>query len=229
MLHDLFCRITKSYSDASGVIRAWSTRVSKMVVYEHVGEKTQKAHIHILVLKSSVSSKQLRNIAANYVNVKGNENCSFKTCNDEYETALIYMTKGNLNPVYLQGYTLEDADGWKSRWKQYESHIATKRSPSEILFDKVFDDVGKEGSISDLDFQYWLKDLDKDVIKSMGKTPGEMKFIWLKGYCKKWAFSENHFIWNMKTVSDYKMLLLTYCMRFNVSIPSSEKDWNKYF
>lgn len=228
MLHDLFCRITHSYSDASGVIRAWSTRVSKMVVYEHVGEETKKAHIHILILKSSVTSKQLRNIAANHVNVKGNENCSFKTCDDEYETALIYMTKGKHDPVYLQGYTIEDADLWKSRWKQYESHVATKKTPAEKLYDEIFGDVGEEGSLSDIDFEYWSKDLDNDVMKSMGKTPKELKFIWLKGYCKKQAFWKNHRIWNMKTVSDYKMLLLTYCMRHGVSIPSTEKDWNKY-
>lgn len=224
MLYDYFVRITHSYADASGVIRAWATRASKMVVYEHVGEATKKTHIHLLILGANVCSKQLRNIAAKYVDMKGNEMASFKAADDHFETALIYMTKGNLEPKYLQGYTVQDSDIWKSKWKVPAHYNAIKETPSEKLYNSVFDDDNEV----QINYEYWVKELSVDTVNSYAKEGVSLRWIWLKQFCRNQAFWHNHRIWNMKTQNDYKMLVLTYCFRNNISIPSNDKDWKKY-
>lgn len=212
-MNGYFVRITRSYADASGVIRAWSTRATKMVVYEHVGEKTEKTHIHILILNPSVESKQLRNIAANYVNMKGNENASFKTIDDEWETSLPYMTKGCLEPKYLLGYNAEDANVWKSKWVQPSKHI--KISPAEQLYNRVFDDNAK------IDLEYYKKNADI--------TQTDLEWNWLKQYTRQYLFHMNRMIWTQKQFCDQKMLIYSYILRNGISIPQSEKDWKKYF
>lgn len=89
-MHNYFVRITRSYSDLSGLVLSWAARADKMVVYEHVGDATEKTHIHMVIIGSEVCKKQLKNLVG-FMNFKGNGDWSFK----EYEEgdAMVYMTK----------------------------------------------------------------------------------------------------------------------------------------
>lgn len=116
-----FVRLTYSYADISGVIRQWAMKCEKMAVYEHEGAETKKVHCHIAIQRVCVCKKQLRNIANSIIDIKGNEKSSFKEL-DMSQTPFIYMTKGTLEPKYLQGYEKEDADKWKSLYIPKRKH-----------------------------------------------------------------------------------------------------------
>ena len=48
MLEGLAIRVTLSWADASGIVRAWALKADKLLCYEHTGEATNKDHIHLL-------------------------------------------------------------------------------------------------------------------------------------------------------------------------------------
>ena len=56
-------RITHSYEVAKPIVHLWAMKCEKNLAYEHLGERTGKIHIHLLLVNTSVD-KQLRNIAA---------------------------------------------------------------------------------------------------------------------------------------------------------------------
>lgn len=211
MLHDYAVRITYSYDQAAPIVRAWATRVTKMVVYEHIGSQTEKKHIHLLVLGSSLQKKQLRNIASQLMDVKGNEIMSFK----EYvggEDYMTYMTKGKHDPSYLQGYTAEEAAVWKSKWVEPARH--EKVSSDERLYEDVFG-----GDYPNEHWEMWKKEY-----------PEKMKFDWVREFARSLVFQRNKFIWNLKAINQYKMLVYTYCYRNGVAMLDLKKtgiwkDW----
>ena len=57
-------RITHSYEVAKPIVHLWAMKCEKILAYEHLGERTGKIHIHLLLVNTSVDRKQLRNIAA---------------------------------------------------------------------------------------------------------------------------------------------------------------------
>lgn len=116
-------RITYDYKTFAPIIKLWAEKCEKVAVYEHVGEKTGKTHIHLALWRTSVDKKQLRNIAMKYLDVKGNERCSMKALETDWTLAIryyVYMTKGKHDPSFLKEYTQEEADGWKAQWKAPE-------------------------------------------------------------------------------------------------------------
>lgn len=123
-------RITHSYDDCKRVIGLWALRCDKMLVYEHEGEKTGKAHIHIALCNTNIDKKQLRNIATNAgLPVKGNENCSFKDWDLE-STYMSYMTKGKHDPSYNKGYSSEEVNLFRSNW--VEPTVYAKKDPKDV-------------------------------------------------------------------------------------------------
>lgn len=211
MLYDYAVRITYPYEQAAPIVRAWSTRVTKMVVYEHTGEKTKKAHIHLLVWQSSLQKKQLRNIAADTgLCVKGNELMSFKEYDGD-ETYITYMSKGKHDPRYTQGFTLAELDERKKKWVEPAKYV--KQSGDEKLYNDIFD-----GEYDVQHYEQWRKD-----------NPTEEKFVWLKSYVKSYVFQLNHLIWNQVAINRYKMLVYSYCYRNSIYIPEDKtgiwKHW----
>lgn len=204
MPHDYFVRITRSYTDLSGLVAIWSARADKVVVYEHTGEETEKTHIHMVIIGSDVCKKQLRNLVK-YLNLKGNEDWSFKEY-DGNDTAMTYMTKGELEPKYIKGYTVQDADLWKSLWKP--GRKKSKLSDIEKLWNSSFGDRVQ----ADLDYELWRKD-----------RPLSDKIDWVISYARENAFSYNNGFWTVKAKNDYKCLVYTYIYRYNMIIPIDKK------
>lgn len=120
---DYAVRITHSYDIAKKIVAMWALKSTKMAVFQHVGEKTEKPHIHLSLEGTSVDKKQLRNLAASTgIPVKGNEYMSFKDLSSQGEKYFIYMTKGKYDASYLKGYTEEDVQRWKSQWVESEEY-----------------------------------------------------------------------------------------------------------
>lgn len=206
MPHDYFCRVTLPYEKIASMVSLWACRSEKLVCYEHVGAKTEKVHCHILIKGSVIEKKQLRNIAGNSLginNVKGNENMSFKSCDDNWKVALTYMTKGNLNPKYIKGYEMSDADEWKSKWVEPARY--EKRNTAELLYNS-FEECNHESMFED-----------------MPQDPEYTKFDRVRYVARAYAFQRNSMLWTQKAVNDYKMLTMTYCFRHSISIPQTHK------
>lgn len=109
-------RITHSYEVATPIVHLWAMKCEKILAYEHIGSRTGKIHIHLLLVNTSVDKKQLRNIAATTkIAVSGNEWMSFKAA-DLDTTYITYMSKGEISPSYNKGYTDEELLLYKSKW-----------------------------------------------------------------------------------------------------------------
>lgn len=110
MAHSYFVRITHSYEAIEPLVHAWALITDRLAVYEHVGDRTQKVHCHLLVVGSRVEKKQLRNIGTDAfkrkganISIAGNGNCSFKPLDISYDSifhTLTYMSKGKYDPSY---------------------------------------------------------------------------------------------------------------------------------
>lgn len=196
-------RITHSYEQCKNLVTSWSYQCKKMLVYEHVGSVTEKVHIHLVIEESEVTKKWLRELGTRQgVDLKGNKNCSFKPY-DGNVRALVYMTKGVLDPKFNKGYSDQDIAHWKSLWED------KPKSRDQAIYDDVFgDDEYNEEMYTE-----WKETNPED--------PQDLhhKFKWVKSLSYKRALMNNGFIVNIKTINEYKMLVYTYCARHNIFIP----------
>lgn len=200
---DYAVRISYSYDMAAQLVSAWALRATHMAVYEHVGSQTQKIHIHLVIRGTNVDKKQLRNIGAKFLNLKGNELCSFKdfTGDEKYMT---YMTKGIHEPKYLLGYTKEDHNKWIGDWVQQPAagpklDKNTKRY-NEFVSSQcaMIDDEPCEAAKL-----FEVKRLAKYYVRTM------------LGLCL-----------SIDAINVYKMLVRTYCYDNEISIPKGDKlEW----
>jgi len=207
MPNDYFARVTLPYERLDRMVSAWACKCDKILVYQHEGEKTQKIHCHILIMGCSVISKQLKNIASSLnVNLVGNENSSFKSVGSSGQDELnciMYMSKGVLEPKYNKGYTPELIAQQKARWVEY--------TPSEKV-PKILD--------------FYLN-FENFSAQDMFECSHENKFNMLRRLAQQYAFKNNQQLATGKFFTEYKMLVFTYAMRHNISVPSGTK-WKEW-
>lgn len=121
-----FVRIVMAYDDVKSLVAAWSQLCEKLICYEHVGEKTEKVHVHILMYNMSRSWKQFQNIMKrDFPSIHGNQSYSKKKAYryDSFAT-IKYMSKGSLDPSYNKGYSQEEIATAKGSW----THEVIKKS-----------------------------------------------------------------------------------------------------
>lgn len=211
MRYDYFVRITHSYESSARLLSAWALKCEKMVCYEHVGEETEKIHIHVLILGCSITKKQLRNIGQEFVPLKGNEYCSFKEC-VAYETPLVYMTKGVLHPKYLIGFTKEECEAARLKWVE----PVGKQCKDKVIYDECFY----------VNSQWWEPDMSLHGLVLAGdiKHPADCdcKFKKVKKRAQ-WFVLGKCGVWNMRAMAMYKMLVYTFCFNQGVPIPKDSQ------
>lgn len=199
---DYAVRITHSYEQIAQMVSAWAMRSETMVVYEHPkDEKVNRTHCHMVITGTNVDKKQLRNIASKYIDVKGNENCSFKEFNGD-KKAYVYMTKGVHDPKYLLCIPKSQADEWKASW--------VAPSKSAVKVDK------------------WTKMYNEFVLSQGYEIQNEQTnplFV-----VKRCALFYVRQVLGMpftpNAVNIYKMLCRTYCYDNNIQIPERDKlEW----
>lgn len=212
MPHAYMVRITHSYQDASGVVALWAARAEKMVVYEHVGTKTEKVHIHMVILGSDTHKKQLRNIGmATGLELKGNKYCSFKEW-DGSDRPCVYMTKGEYNPSFVKGYSSVECDKWKSMWIEQLEVGADARMYNE------FAGSGQAHEAILIDLNKYEHEHSEECLKDL-----HWKFEFIRKRARNFAFQRAQYIWNLRAINMYKMLVYTYCYRENVPIPDKHQ------
>jgi len=224
MSEGYFVRITRPFADLSGLVHAWADRCEKMVVYEHIGDQTEKTHIHMVVYKPDVGKKQLKNLVPTY-NLNGNKDWSFKAYNGD-DTAMVYMTKGSLEPKFMKGYNIEDADFWKSQF------VPGREKPNRLL--QLYEDtLGDEEHIRYLLEENrsakWRAYEQAGTLQKDRAFDNELDFELIKEIAKESAFRASKRIWSQKTMNDYKSMIYTYLMRNDVKVPDKYKDWAKFW
>lgn len=205
-------RITHPKTTVQHIIASWSTQCEKLLAYEHTD--ASKIHCHLLIVNSRIGKKQLRNIAANCgVNVKGNESMSFKAY-DSNNRYLTYMSKGQFNPFYLQGYTQDECDAAKAEWVPNQK----KQNPQIALYNRFE---------ATLDLQ--SESYRNYIIAGLQLNPKgieNLRFEFIRSRASAYSFAECDRIANYKYVNMYKMLVNTYCMRHNIPV---ERNWKGNF
>lgn len=212
MPYDYFVRITHAYEDLRSLLSLWSMRCEKMVVYEHVGSQTEKIHCHLLILGSNTQKKQLRNIGATCVNLKGNEMCSFKEASGDWEGACVYMTKGRYSPSYLKGFQECEAECWKAKWKEPERH--EKISTDAKLIEEFWTDEMYEKFQRIPRPEQYITSIDEITY---------YQFYWLVRQVRNFIFEKNGGVWNMKTRNQYYTILMSVSFRQQIPIPKKHK------
>lgn len=222
MLDGLAVRITLPFSDASGIVREWALKAEKLLCYEHIGEATNKPHVHMLLIRVGCHKERLKQLAAPWVPVgsSGNEFWSFKSktkdlglvTEDTSRKYVIYMTKGQFDPSYVKGYDMEWLQTCKDSWMVKEEEDSREQ--------KLY------GAFEDYVHEYWLQDNDRELEFNAGTTVFKHdKANVVQRLARAWAFSIHKSIWSVRTATDAKMVFLTYCMRFGITIPNDIKSW----
>jgi len=203
-------RITHSYDVAKSIVHLWAMKCEKLLAYEHLGERTGKIHIHLLLVNTSVDKKQLRNIAATTkIPVSGNEWMSFKVA-DLDPTYITYMSKGEIDPSYNKGFEAVHIDEYKQKWVKLNSAVKLTED------DKVI-----EGWID-----YYENELCVENPEEFTLTQ-KPDFFALRRECKLYVW--NNFIkgrypkWNRDGKYKYRMLMDTEIYKRNVKIPDARE------
>lgn len=219
-------RITRSYSDLSGLVAKWAERCEYVAVYEHTGSTTNKVHIHLALQNVDCCSKQLRNLVKGDIRLCGNRDWSFKTW-DCHESYCVYMTKGIYDPKYLKKWNEDNAERWKSLWMGKEPEV----SYHEALYDECW------GSLDQKDYDMELEEYSRQhaaYAKSpvtnepmyIDKPLTNFEFILWKS--RQVALQKAKYLWTNKCAMDYKFLVYTFLFRHNVRIPKEHIEWKKF-
>lgn len=210
-------RITHTYANAQSIVSLWALKCDKMAVFQHVGEKTEKPHIHLSLEGTNIEKKQLRNLAASTgVAVKGNEYMSFKNLDSDPIKYFVYMTKGKHDASYLKGYIEADVENWKSQWVQpeeYEKQSKWQQLGEQFLKEFSMVQVNEEHNLR---MERWLQTADAEPPRDtrfQEVSNGVLRFIHnrYKGWVPPQGRTEHRFlVWNI-------------CMSNRITIPDNYK------
>jgi len=202
---DYAVRLTHSYETARVVVGLWAMRCHKMIVYEHLGTKTGKVHIHLGLLGTNVDKKQLRNIASSTgLPVSGNEWCSFKVW-DKKDDYITYMSKGQLDAKYIKGYEQVELEACKSRW--VEPHAYVKEDTTDN----------------------YLSKFDNHVFEQKIPAGEVMDFPTLRKVAKSFVAKHHQGVrsrWDIKAINLYMTIMRTYIYDNDVKVPPDEKKFH---
>ena len=129
-------RISRPYTDISGVITKASDLSEQSVWYEHpADEDVSRTHVHGLLLCSSIKTDTVKNWIKKELAVtefskydwafatsfKTKDKRDIKITKDNYERYVTYMTKGRFEPVFYKAFTKESIEDCKALWVDYKA------------------------------------------------------------------------------------------------------------
>ena len=123
---DLFCRITCSYNAFNPVVELLEPKCDKLVIYEHNAD-TDNVHIHMYIEKCTVSTDTIKNYCKRFGINGGTRGTgwSFKSATDT--GCIVYMSKGNLEPLYVKGFTTDEITSYREAWQPKKSIVTGKQ------------------------------------------------------------------------------------------------------
>lgn len=151
-------RVTRTYEELHAFVERLSTQSSKLIVYQHDASRT---HIHGLVVECKVSTDTLKNWIKHELNCDKfpKSDWSFitqdKQGNPVTDAFITYMSKGILQPRYYNGYSEDDIEQYRLKWKPTErtkvQYVLKQENPHEAkkrqndMIDEIVRRVESEG------------------------------------------------------------------------------------
>lgn len=115
-------RISRDNLMLTGIVNDWASISGKCLVYQHpADEEVATTHCHFLIEECQIGQAGLIKRALKYIQLKGNNDWSFvqKEYDGNVEKYIIYMTKGQYDPVYNQGYDPLYLEECKKKWVEH--------------------------------------------------------------------------------------------------------------
>lgn len=206
-------RITRPYSDLSGMFHIWSLQCEKLLVYQHTGSQTELVHCHALVVNLRVTKerlKQLSEVPGRPLN--GNQDWSFKTARDLVDPYITYMSKGTYCPYYVMGYEEAFLEARRAEWKE-PSKLPHKHAKLHQDFrNHVYTQWNHETG-------YLYPEPPPEVHELYGHSFDNDKYIFDK--LRKFSYNFSLSLkgeFNVQTMNLAKTLLLTFCYENEVTV-----------
>lgn len=218
--HTHIVRVTHGFAKVKAVIALWAMKCDKILVYEH-REEGKKLHIHLLLEGCTVDKKQLRNLAQETMTkeaFKGNENMSFRAKDtDNIPRYITYMTKGViLGPEYNKGYDLKYLEERRLAWV-----AGDKVRASRVLWESYEPHMLKPQPVSRADMEVWLADTSAKPPPTNSVTYEE-----IHRHALAWLMKKYGHIFDNAIFSEHRILVRTYCWKFQISIPLHKDKMN---
>lgn len=216
-------RITLPYaSGVDRIVRAWSLYAKKIVAYEHNDDGANNVHCHLHVEDFTTSVKRFQQLAQETGvpltvkkdgKVRATSLMSIRGADyDKHISGYAYLTKGKYEPSYLQGFTQEETQIWKSTWIPRAKHI--KRTVWHQLQDKF---------LSESNFKLPTVTLSDEAQVQVweGKMPHPF-FTLIETAARKYVWGLSDGQWLPQQKNQIESIVRTYCNKNKISIP---KGW----
>lgn len=118
MPQSYFVRVRMTAHDMRYAFDKFSNVCENLVAYEH-SDNAENIHCHLMLINCQVSTDSLKNYIRSCGNVPpraGNKFWSFKTCSDDLDTPIVYMSKGKYDPCYNKSFSPEYLEEQKCKW-----------------------------------------------------------------------------------------------------------------
>jgi len=221
-----FGRISRPYSDISGCIRMISQMCSHIAVYQHdADEDINRTHCHYVAIHSCDQKTIKNNIQAGVKpgdKFSGNTDWSHKDW-DKDHTTLIYMTKGNIDPSYIQGFTLEEIEEAKRNWKEEEPKV--KNQKVNKLF-KIYKEILSDNWKSHISRWDEIPNKIEDVKLNLIQYPRFQVikvFFWNR---LRHDYSHIYPMVSPQMKKDRRTMVETFCYNENVFMPPAKDSWD---
>lgn len=115
----LFPRITGTYQELSGGLLDLSRQCEALVAYEHpADEDVASTHVHFLMIKPHIGVEGLKKRLKKLGIQRDRNGWMWETTKTHptWEGALVYMTKGRLEPVFLSGFDKAECEVARKKW-----------------------------------------------------------------------------------------------------------------
>lgn len=213
-------RITREWNDISGAIYSITSLCQYIVVYEHsvqtntvsVGGKT---HIH-LCLSHYCDRKTIKNTILKKVKLSGNQDWKFAEW-DADQRAVVYMTKGKLDPVYVQNY---DVTGLKTKWVE-PSRVVVSNNPLVKYYRSLVDGSNHQG--------HPLYEMYKLPNEVESRQAGMLVLSYPRfQFVKSWFYGkmiEKYILPTPAFFRDRKTFTLGFCREQNIKMPPAKDAW----
>lgn len=211
-----FARITRPYSDLSGVVAKWALRCERLIVYEHLGEETEKVHIHAAIYGAGCDKKTLKN-DYKHLKLTGNEEHSWKEW-DGCDVVITYMTKGELDPKYNKGYTVDQVNEFKTKWVPPKEHV--KKTSWEKLYDEF---EGYAPLPPKVDVQAWL--MSTEVLPNNN----DQYLDNLLESAQKFVKSKDRYVWSPSYPNRVKCCFYSFLFKYKITASEGWKKRNMKF
>lgn len=130
---NLFCRITCSYVTLTPVVQLLETKCDKLVIYEH-NANTDNIHIHMYIENCTVSTDTIKNYCKRF-GINGGlrgSGWSFKSAHDT--GCIVYMSKGNLEPSFIKGFTQEEIVSYRDSWVERTRETSNSKYQTKLQY-----------------------------------------------------------------------------------------------